>query len=218
MSKGYGLVLTLLVLAAALFGAWYSTTRVSYFPQHLTHKTLKCEFAEEKLEILTDFHVEWFSQTLRSLNEKSISQEKLPNSQKNQIRFFLQPSFHNSLTVRVIHQDHGPAKLIAKKAPVRFDGRPGSNQIERFLTAEEEQGLEEVLTTTNLLSQPVGECHGGLDGNHWIIESRREDGSYRIVHRRSPLDGPVYDVGLYMLSLTGWDFAAYHLSENAALP
>lgn len=43
-----------------------------------------------------------------------------------------------------------------------------------------------------------------MDGARWIIETAGP-GGYRFIDRQSPDNGPVREVGLVLLGLTGWE-------------
>jgi hypothetical protein len=44
----------------------------------------------------------------------------------------------------------------------------------------------------------------GTDGARWIIEAVEPSTGYTYINRWTPRDGPVREVGLHLLGLTGW--------------
>ncbi|RYG12943.1 MAG: hypothetical protein EON96_13200 [Caulobacteraceae bacterium] len=52
---------------------------------------------------------------------------------------------------------------------------------------------------------PGHECRGGLDGARWLVEFSG-GGRYKVAQSFSPDTGPIHDLGIAMLGLTGWTF------------
>ena len=87
-----------------------------------------------------------------------------------------------------------------------YEPGPIEAKVERLLSKREQRDLDRVIARTNDLRIAPAVCDGGYDGARWIMESARA-GDYRYADRQSPKTGPVHDLGLAMLQLTGWSLA-----------
>ena len=209
MTRGYALVLTLLVLAAAWIAGWYSTTRVVYFDPALLKQPSGCNWGHGPEPVISDFERDWFAGELRAFEEPSLYRvsENPPPGHLQTLRLTWIRSFHDPVVVRIEQAEDGSATLIAKQRTGGAGfGRPlYSRRVERPLSGSEIRALEAVLTSTRVLGQAANRCHGGLDGANWIVEAAESDGRYIYVQRWSPREDPVRDFGEFMLSLTGWN-------------
>jgi hypothetical protein len=124
------------------------------------------------------------------------------------LRFIWLRAFHEPVIVRVVQAGDGTAALAAKRLSLRSRPREShklQEEISRPLTRQELDGIAKVLKTSELLEQQSGSCDWGLDGSSWIIEAIDRDG-YRFIDRFYPQEGPMREVGLALLDLTGWHF------------
>lgn len=123
MSKGYAVVLTLMVLAAALFAGWYSTTRVIYFPPELGDLRNGCErFEDSSWPVLDEHEAARYASVLRAMEEPSLyiaAQEGAPAA----LRFTWEPSFHSARAVRVDSRQDRTRRLHLRAQP-QPRGRP----------------------------------------------------------------------------------------------
>jgi hypothetical protein len=209
MIRGYALVLSLLVLAVAGLAGWYSTTRVVYFDPDLLREPSGCEWWTEGLPILDEFEVDWFGGELRGFSEPSLHAASIepPADVERIVRLLWIRSFHDPVVVRIDQRVDDTAILTAKQRPggAGFDYITSPRSIERPLSAPERAELETLLNETRILERSRRICHFGLDGANWIIEAADENGRYTLVQHWAPQDGPVKEVGEFMLTLTGWD-------------
>ena len=209
MTRGYALVLTLLVLAAAWIAGWYSTTRVVYFAPALLEQPSGCEWGDGEEPVISDFERDWFGGELRAFEEPSLylTSENPPSGHQRTVRLTLIRSFHDPVVVRIEQRGDGSAILTAKQRPGgQGFGRPlASRRIERPLTASETAELESVLASTQVLDQDGKDCFAGVDGANWIVEAAEVGGRYIYVQRWTPRKGAVRKFGEFMLSLTGWN-------------
>lgn len=207
MPRGYALVLTLLVLAAALFAGWFSTTRVVYFAPNLLTQSSGCSWIGGDEPIIDQFEADWYGSELRAFEEPSLYLASLePHAgHRGSIRFTWIRSFHEPVVVRIDRASDGAGTLTAKQRPggTGFSGQ--GRTLRRALTSSEENRLGSVLATTRVLDQKPKTCDGGLDGARWIIEATDGSGTYTYLNRWSPRDGPVKELGEFMIGLTGWD-------------
>ena len=211
MPRSLFVVLTLLVLSAALFAGWYSGQRTLYFPPALQTRFNDCilRFGEVyRSPIQADFEVEWYSMELSAFEEPSLYKRGADSPAS--VRFTWLRSFHDPVVVRVDSLGAGDYRLTAKQRPggAGFNRPAGSGQprkLVRNLTTAEIQRLRSVLDETRLRETPSSGCLSGLDGAQWLIETADPEHGYRYHLRQSPRDGPNRELGLAMLALTGWD-------------
>lgn len=207
MPKGFALVLALMVLAAALFAGWYSTTRTIYFAPMLLNQPSGCRYGHVEEAVISTFEADWFAGELRAFSEPSLYRISTGNSpgQTASYRLLWLRSFHEPIVVRIDQTDGDSAYLTAKQRAGGggFQGRPRT--LERPLTHAEISQLHATLSTTEVLGERPKICGDGLDGSRWIIEVASNQGQYSFVNRWSPRDGAVRDFGEFMLGLTGWD-------------
>jgi len=124
------------------------------------------------------------------------------------LRFIWLPAFDKPIIVRIVTAGDGTAELIAKRLNLLSRSREShklEEEISRPLTRQELHGVAKLLKTSELLEQESGSCDWGLDGSSWIIEAIDREG-YRFIDRFYPQEGPVREVGLALLDLTGWQF------------
>lgn len=197
MSKGYAVVLTLMVLAAALFAGWYSTTRVIYFPPELGDMRNGCErFEDNTSPVLDEHEAARYASVLRAMEEPSLyiaAQEGAPAA----LRFTWEPSFHSARAVRVDSRQDGTRMMTAK---VRSYGRQPTEVRRRVLSAAESAALDALIAGSGVLQAPL-KCVGGVDGARWIVETTDGRGGYTFVHSHSPEDGPVRQIGEHLMAL-----------------
>ncbi|TPW05510.1 MAG: hypothetical protein FD125_711 [bacterium] len=209
MIRGYALVLGLLVIASALFAGWYGSTRVVYFAPALFEQSIECGFEEGDREpVLDSFEADWYGEALRGFDEPSLYRASLvPEASGRTLRFTWLRSFHDPIFVRIDWFADGGAQLTAgQRAKGRREGSQ-TRRVSRRLTPDELQELDAVLIRSALADQPPKFCDVGTDGARWIIESVEPSTGYIYVNRWTPEDGPVRDIGLHMVGLTGWQIA-----------
>lgn len=210
MSRGVAVLLTLLVLAAALFTGWYSNRRVLYFPPEFQTQVNDCELHgfQTREPVQDEAHAAWFSGVLADLEEPSLFQR--PEGSPRSVRLTLIPSFHPPFSVRVDTRDDGRLVMTEKRlAPSDYDwkreGRFSGERV-RLLSASEAQALILVLAEAGLAETPSTGCSEGvIDGMSWIVETSDPEHGYRYHYRQWAQDEPVRDIGLHMLGLAGWE-------------
>lgn len=208
MIRGYALVLGLLVIAAAIFAGWYGTTRVVYFAPALFERSIDCGPGWGPEPLIDEFEADWFGGELRAFDEPSLYAASLdPHARKGSVRFLWVRSFDDPIVVRVDRLADGSAHLTAQQ---RARGRRPESQtrrVTRRLTSDEVLQLDALLTRVALPALPAKECPRGTDGARWIVESAEPASGYVYVNRWSPRSGPIRELGLHMLGLTGWQVA-----------
>lgn len=199
MTRGYAVVLTLMVLAAALFAGWYSTTRVIYFPPELRELRNGCErFEGGSLPVLDEDEAARYAGALRAMEEPSLylaAGARTPAT----FRLTVEPSFHPTWVVRIDSLPDGSRTITSKLRSYPSSREP--MQVRRRLLAPEEiAALDAMIAGTGVLETPL-KCVGGVDGARWIVEATDGQGGYTFVHSHSPMAGPVREVGDHLFSL-----------------
>lgn len=200
---------TFALIAAALVGAvvtiYSAIGQAPYFPDALRSQRGDCppsrHYPGERRPVIDEFEADWFRRELRAFHEPPIFGRH--RGQPDVVRFTYLRSFHPPIIVRTLDSGDGEVRLVAKEMEGR-DGcsTPGSTcAVDRLLTVEERRRLDQAKARL-LRSDPYG-CYGGVDGSKWIIEASGSD-HYALWHEWSPEDGPLRDLGLTMLELTGW--------------
>lgn len=208
--KDAAFLLGLSAVAAALSVGYLAESAEPYFPQRLQHQILDCPESPQnspyQVAVLSDFEADWFAGELRQLRERPLYPAA---GGARTLRFTWLRSFHAQVTVRVETQADGSLTLFARQGPSRVE-QAGCDQggrgcvVTRVLTAVEAARLEDARRLA--LEAPPQACGAGLDGARWIVEATG-GGTYQFRQRFSPRSGPVRDLGLTMLDLTGWEFA-----------
>ncbi len=205
MNRGFGLVLALLVIAAALFAGWYGSVRKIYFDPSLYQDAFPCSTAKagsippRPLDPMVEA---WFSGPLKAVGEPSLYLDK-PTADTTTLRFTFIPAFDSARIVR-IDDVYGPApRLTATRVIGEIVVREGPYRVVRTLSPVEAESIRQTLASSRVLDLPPDSCMGGADGAIYLIEANGPDG-YRFINRWVPEAGPVYEVGDQMHRLTGW--------------
>ena len=211
MTRGMMMVLTLMVLGFAVFASWYSGQRTDYFPDSLQTTFAECEMAPgivERLPAQDEFEADWFSGELSAFGEPSLYRR--PSATPRSIRFTWLRSFHDPVVIRVDATGDGRQRMTAKQHPagLGFVGGPGvsrAREVTRVLSSTETAALQTVVEQAGLFRSPASGCWCCLDGARWIVESNDPQQGYRYRSRQSPDEGFERQLGLHLLTLTGWN-------------
>ena len=197
-------------IAIALAASGAAADSPVYFPAAFTKPTVSCDFGAgetKPIEIVSDFESRWYSDQLAAAQEPSLYLEstRWKDGDGETLRFTWLRSFHAPVFVRVVGLGTQRPRLIAEQLSGKGGYEPGaiSERLERPLSPSEAEAVELTLSKTKVLTAPPKLCDIGLDGAAWIIEGV-DAGGYHFVVRWSPERGEVHDVGLKLLSLTGW--------------
>jgi hypothetical protein len=147
----------------------------------------------------------WYSRQLQAMSESSLSCGKGGNS----YRFTWLRSFDHAVTIR-IDLDSATHKATLYAIELESDGgyEPGreARRVKRELTKAEFNKLSSDIRKEGLWSLPTKEGGPpGIDGSQWMLEGR-DGNKYHIVSRWAPGSGPIYNLGLEFLKLSGWQF------------
>ncbi len=157
--------------------------------------------------VVTSVEADWFFTQWQAAGEPSLYQlSKQQDGPRRVVRFTWLRSFHGAIFIRVTEQRDGTWLLSARELTGTGGGRrPGlsAQRLDRPLTTAESAALSTVLNGGPLNGMAGAECAHGLDGAEWMFETV-ENGAYKFVTRQSPDSGPVHDLGLTFVGLTGW--------------
>ena len=175
----------------------------SYFPPDYARRSFTCSAESQPHPFLSEFEQEWFARNLRAAREAPLYDPSHRPTDNRVIRFTWLGSFHPPIVVRLIEGRHG-WHMVGKRLSGRGGYDPGTigEIVDRPLRQNEAKELESLLVRS-VLPDLSGDCVIGLDGAQWIIE-RTDQKGYHFINRWSPTDGPVHQIGLFALKLTGW--------------
>ena len=202
-----------LSLSIALFGLGQPAGEAfqepaDYFPRSLYETTVTCRpfGVETRWALLSEFKAGRYADQLDAAGEAPLF-----DREGQVLRFTWLRSRHAPVIVRLETAADGRVTMTATELTGRGGGYPGeiARRIERGLSAAEVADLARVLERTRALEQPPTGCDFELQGAQWLLESTGPEG-YRFVERLSPRDGPVREVGLYLIRLTGWRYGAVY--------
>lgn len=144
----------------------------------------------------------WYSTQLAAAKQASLSCGKAQHS----YRFTWLRSFHQPVVIGVTLRG-AQAELEA----VELDGAGGygpgklKRDVRKTLSADDADAVHALIDALGKEQSTVENLT--FDGAEWIVE-RREADSYRVWSRTSPDTGPIRELGLKLLQLTGWTYPA----------
>ena len=147
----------------------------------------------------TEHCARWYEPHLRAMREPSLW--KLSQSQSAEAyRFLWLRTFHHPVSARLQLVGDGSGELIVKVLSGAGGYKPGHLIRDRTVKVDKE-GVDhflELLDKADFWNAP-GELEnaGGCDGAQWIMEAAKK-GSYHVVDRWSPQDGPYRKAGLFL--------------------
>jgi hypothetical protein len=182
--------------------------RSLFFPPSFSQRSVSCGLFSRSMPLLSKIERDWFSSQLEAAKEPMLYEASLRSRRVGAwtIRFTWLRSFDPGIVVR-IEGDGNKRTLIAKQLSGAGGYDPGriAAQVLRPLTAQETKSLGEELSKLRLFDLQPKECDLGVDGADWLFEGVDSNG-YQFVSRWSPRKGEAHELGLYLLSLTGWHF------------
>jgi hypothetical protein len=185
-------------------------SQAGYFPLALTQSGVLCNDLPRKcLPTLSGLEFDWYSEQLAAAEEPSLyrASQRPRRADAQTIRFTWLRSFHSPVMVRIEGARAQGYQLIAKELSGAGGYEPGkvARTVNRRLNADEARRLNEMLARTRLFALPAKDCLMGCDGASWLFESVDGNG-YHFLDRWTPEDGPVKDMGMFLLGLSGWRF------------
>lgn len=199
------LVITAFMASASPCAA---ATQQPFFPPNYAGLSFSCSSengaVSDPHEFLNKFRQDWFSQHLQAAGEAPLYTATPSNSAMPVLRFTWLRSFDPPVTVRLSKQKDGGWSLVAKQLSGKGGYDPGAidKVVNRRISVSEAAALDALMARVTL-PDLSGDCALGMDGAQWIIE-RSDAKGHHFINRFSPSDGPVRQVGLFLLNLTGW--------------
>jgi len=155
-----------------------------------------------------NFKARWYAEELRGLKEPSLSEPA--SSGESIYRFTWLRTFHHPIVVRIAIHASGTGTLTVRMS----DGAGGYAPGKLILNSAREISMTEVrhvldtVDAMNFWQMPPSAGPLYLDGAEWMFEASVRD-KYHVVDRQSPQDGPLRELGLYLvLTLGGLDVPA----------
>jgi len=186
-----------------------------YFPPPYAARSVPCEDEPQSNppQIVSTLENTWFSRQLAAAQEPSLylTSKAIAPSAGTTARFTWLPTFDHPVIIRVTGLASAAPRLIAKQLSGAGGYGPGKidKQVDRALTSAEVKALTQLLKQTDILTFRPRDCRIGLDGSEWLVEGVDSAG-YHFREAWSPDKGPVRDVGMAMLTLTGWTFPKFY--------
>ncbi len=183
-------------------GETRSEVRQDFFPDD----------AFDKLDLITGTHLEgdfkrgWYEAQLAALNEHSIYSVGCEFSEC--FRFIWLRSFHDPISIRIEVSFNDEANLHFKQANLArsFDLSELELSQTKRLTSEDIAKIQALVINVIAASQSQEE-NFGFDGSQWVFEHRLND-VYTSFDRWTPTQGPLFELGLELLSMSNFDGAA----------
>jgi len=181
---------TWLFLAVFFFGTMAANGQI-FFPTGA--------FAPNNLK-LDSFKSRWYSEQLTALKEPSLFESKQDGTVQS-YRFLWLRTFHHPVAIRVLIHADGSGTLVMKMADGAGGYKPGSLIVDKTesLSADRVKKFSEEVQRLGYWTLPERDTNGeGVDGSQWVIEGVHH-GTYHLVDRWSPENGPVRELGLYFI-------------------
>ena len=177
------------------------------FPVYLATTARGCRYTTEiDPPILDDFVKDWYSTHLMAADERPLTELAAAAPQQLHIRLIWLRAFDAPIIVRIHESQNGRARIEGIRLSGAGGYEPGeiAERVSRDLSTPEYQSIRTLMTSGKLISEPAANCDFGHDGAQWILELVA-DSQYSFYERWSPDDGPVRELALQMLALTGFD-------------
>ncbi|HYD45993.1 MAG TPA: hypothetical protein VEA79_12080 [Phenylobacterium sp.] len=152
------------------------------------------------MPLLTDFRGQWYLKHLRAAGEPPLRADPKVRAKW---RFTWLPSFNTPVVVRIEQTSPRRMRLVARRLSGHGGYDPGeiAETRERWLTPAEQRKVLAAAAQAEALD--TRDCRLMTDGAQWIFESA-SDGRHRMTDANTPASGPLRDLGVLFLGLTGW--------------
>lgn len=163
----------------------------------------QCDLPPERFAAIEERKMKSLADFLAKAGEPSF-QDRQRKPAEVSLRFIWKRSFDPPVIIRIEWAANGAATMIAQQlpGPDSLAPAPVTRRLERALSPDEAAPVAAMRDSAGV---PGFDCEIGLDGSTWLIETV-DAGGYRYFDRWSPDDGPVRELGLALLALTGWEF------------
>ena len=162
-------------------------------------------FAEGKSD--DDFVAPWYACQLRALREPTLWENTSANVELT-YRFTWLRTFDHPIAIRIVVHPNGAGTLKAKVADGTGGYKPGSLVVNttREIGVKEVRHLQDLVRALDFWHMPPEPAPNdkvvGVDGAQWIFEASNK-GNYHVIDRWSPRNGPVRELGLYVVRKLG---------------
>jgi hypothetical protein len=149
---------------------------------------------------LDSFKSRWYSEQLTALKEPSLFDAR-QNGTVQSYRFLWLRTFHHPVTIRILIHADGSGTVITKMSDGAGGYKPGKLIVDKTesLSPDRVKKLGEKIQRLGYWKLPLRDTNReGLDGSQWVIEAV-DHGTYHLVDRWSPENGPVRELGLYFI-------------------
>lgn len=154
-----------------------------------------------------EFSLAGYARHLKALREPSLV-DGSKNLKNHVYRFLWLRSFHAPIAVRLVVRENGSGFVVFRRTSGKGGYEPGrlvvnrtkqlsSRDVSWFLDLIEEQKFWDLPTTERDPDVIT------LDGAQWVLEGVKQ-GKYHVVDRWSPDKGPVRNLGLTLMQLSGF--------------
>ena len=164
----------------------------SYFPRGA--------FNED--ERLDHFTAHWYTEALIAMNEPPLANDA-PSDSQPIYRFLWLRTFHHPVCARLAI--HGATGTVVLKTASGAGGyQPGELVLNRTVEVSESevQHFQNLLAAIDFWKTQPHSDRNGCDGAQWILEGKVSD-RYRVIDRWMPKDGPLRELGLYLILTLG---------------
>jgi hypothetical protein len=167
----------------------YRNTSDFYFPKY--------SFSER--DNLDAFIQTWYGKHLDVLDNENL----IIVNNKNVVRFTCLRTFHKPFSIKIIW-DNNNANLIFNMSNGMGGYESGilMNQFQKTLKIDQINKLIEIININNIFNESTTIDDDGFDGSQWIIEINIS-GKYKVIDRWTPKKGVAYNIGIYLIELSG---------------
>lgn len=210
MTRGFAVVLTLLLLGFALYAGWFATRRTEYFPRDLQAAFETCDYgngAGENKPLMWEADAEIYAEELAAFHEPSLFRR--PGQGHGQsVRFLWVTEFDSPLVVRIDTLADGRLRMIAKTRPGGTGSGSGVKRkadMTRTLTPSESATLSRLIAQSGIQQARSSGCSGGWAS--WIVEFTDPVTGYRYRAGTYPKPSPIDGLAAFMSGLPGWELS-----------
>jgi hypothetical protein len=143
----------------------------------------------------------WYGEHLDILDNENLV---LVNN-VNVIRFTCLRTFHRPFSIKIMWTNNN-AKLFFSMSDGAggYDSGQLINHFEKEVNNNQINSLIRLINSSNVFNQSttIADDANGRDGSQWIIEVNIS-GNYKVIDRWSPRRGVAYDIGTYLIELSG---------------
>ncbi|MCL2720747.1 MAG: hypothetical protein FWD47_05355 [Treponema sp.] len=161
-----------------------------YFPKNTFHNN----------DSIDAFTQNWYGEHLDILDNEIIY---LLNN-INIIRFTCLRTFHKPFSIKIVWNNNAKLYFNMSNGAGGYNAGELIMHFEKILNNSQINIVLDILNKYDFFNQMTNEELDfiGLDGSKWIIEANINN-KYKIIHRWTPESGIAYDIGKYLIELSG---------------